>query len=323
MIFEVLGRELRGVGAGGREVQVGVLAFLDHRHVLRVQLARRSDGGLDVLRRLDHGRADGHVLRKPDLRTWFGVRADRLHGEAVSEHRVVARLIETSRRQLESRGMDADPVPQLHEGAELVDGEDVLHAVGEPLRDVAGVGGERVRGVARLPAAPTVLERLRQVPVVQGGKRLDAVREQLVDQAVVEVEPLRVRGAVALREHPRPRDREAVGLHAQRLHQLHVFLVAVIVVVGDIAGGVVHDLAGRVRERVPDRRSSAVLLDRSLDLIRRRGCSPEKAAGECTRRGGPGARCRSPAAAVRLRRARARRRPRARRLRQPWQKHDG
>ena len=38
-----------------------------------------------------------------------------------------------------------------------------------------------------------VLQRLRQVPVVERGERLDAGREQLIDQSAVEVEALGVR----------------------------------------------------------------------------------------------------------------------------------
>ena len=65
----------------------------------------------------------------------------------------------------------------------------MLHAIGQMLGHVAGVVAECLGGVARLPAADPVLERLRQVPVIQRGERLDAVGEQFVDQTIVEVEP--------------------------------------------------------------------------------------------------------------------------------------
>ena len=64
-------------------------------------------------------------------------------------------------------------------------------AVAEPRGDDLGVLGERVDRLARGPAA-AVLERLRQVPVVERDEGLDAVREQLVDEPVVEVEAGRV-----------------------------------------------------------------------------------------------------------------------------------
>ncbi len=83
--------------------------------------------------------------------------------------------------------MDAPAVADLDEGAELVDGEDVLDAVGQARGDVTGVVGEGFGGLAPLPAAEAVLQGLRQVPVVERGEGLYAVLEQLVDEAVVEV----------------------------------------------------------------------------------------------------------------------------------------
>ena len=58
--------------------------------------------------------------------------------------------------------------------------------------DIAGVVGKGFRRFGRLPAADAVLQRLRQIPVIERRVRLDAVGEQLVDQAVVEREPLGV-----------------------------------------------------------------------------------------------------------------------------------
>ena len=87
----------------------------------------------------------------------------------------------------------------------------MFDAVAELLGHVAGVLGERVHGVLRLPAAVAVLQRLRQVPVIQRRERLDPGRQQLVDETVVEVEALLVRRARALGEDPRPGDPEAVA----------------------------------------------------------------------------------------------------------------
>jgi hypothetical protein len=64
-------------------------------------------------------------------------------------------------------------------------------AVAEPGGDDLCVLDERLCGRARRPAAG-VLERLRRVPVEEGRERLDLVREELVDEAVVEVEACRV-----------------------------------------------------------------------------------------------------------------------------------
>jgi hypothetical protein len=50
----------------------------------------------------------------------------------------------------------------------------------------------------------------------------------------------------------------------------------VVVIVGEIAGGVVLDLARRVRERIPDRAAAAVLVHRALDLVGRGGGAPHE-----------------------------------------------
>jgi hypothetical protein len=197
-------------------------------------------------------------------------------------------LIEPARPEVQpGRGLEAGDsvsnrhfdaaVSHLDEGAELVDREEVPHAVAELLGHVAGVVGERLGRVARLPAAVLVLQGLRQVPVVERGERLDAGRLQLVHETVVEVQALRVRLTGPVREDARPANREAVRGRADVLHQRDVLLVPVVVVVGDVAGVVVRDLARRVGERVPDRRALAVLVPRALDLVGRRGRAPEEA----------------------------------------------
>src|SRR5579875_660661 len=53
-----------------------------------------------------------------------------------------------------------------------------------------------------------------------------------------------------------------------------------IIVVGDVAGLVVINLAGNMRKRVPDRRSAAVGRRSALNLIRSRRAAPKEAAGE-------------------------------------------
>ena len=90
---------------------------------------------------------------------------------------------------------------------------------------------------------------------------------------VVEVEALGVGGCpwCPCREDSRPRHGEAVGLEAEVFHKLDVFFVAVEVVVGYVAGVVVFDLAGSVREGVPDGGAAAFFVDGAFDLIGGRG----------------------------------------------------
>src|SRR5262249_37657101 len=81
-------------------------------------------------------------------------------------------------------------------------------------------------------------------------------------------------------------DGEPVRSGADVLHQRDVLLVAVVVVVGDVAIVVVLDVPRRMRIRIPDREALAVLIPRTFDLIRRGGDAPVKALGELPRRAG-------------------------------------
>jgi hypothetical protein len=167
------------------------------------------------------------------------------------------------------RGVRAPGVTEHGDDVRLVDRDPVLDPVPQALADQAGVLGEPVRGVAVQPAA-VVLERLREVPVVERCHRLDVPLEQPVDEPVVEVEAglVHVTGAGGL--DPGPGDGEPVAADPEPRHQVEVLLEAVVVVAGDITRGPVHDPAGQMGEGVPDARSLAVLGGRPFDLVRRR-----------------------------------------------------
>ena len=156
----------------------------------------------------------------------------------------------------------------------LVEGRPGRHPVADGVVQREGVVGEAVRRVAVGPAAG-VLERLRQVPVVERQPGPQAVAEQLVDQSLVEVDAGLVdRSAVGA--DPRPRRREAVGAEVERPHQGDVLRHPVVVVAGDVTGVATDHGAGHPGELVPDRGPAAVLGGGALDLVRRgRGAPPE------------------------------------------------
>ena len=158
--------------------------------------------------------------------------------------------------------------------------------------DGLGVLDERLGGRARRPAA-RVLERLRRVPVEERRERLDPVREQLVDEPVVEVEARLVHPAAPLGKHARPRDREAERVEPELAHQRDVLAVAVVEVARDLAGVAVPHLAGRRAEAVPDALAAAVLVGRALDLVRGRGGAPDEVVGKMSSVGGHGLSSRS------------------------------
>ena len=160
-------------------------------------------------------------------------------------------------------------------------------AVGELADGVVGVVREGLGGGATGPAA-FVLESLGEIPVKEGAEGLDVGGEQGVDEAFVEVDAFGVRRAGALRENARPCDGEAEAFGAEALHQLDVLLVAVVEVVGDVAGLALEGFAGGVGEGIPDGGAAAVLVDSAFDLIGGGGGAPDEVVGEAVGRSGEG-----------------------------------
>ena len=142
----------------------------------------------------------------------------------------------------------------------------------------AGVLEEAVDDIAVGPAAG-LLQCLRHVPVVQRQPRQNVGTEQLIDEALVEVDARRVHRS-PVGTHPRPRRREAVGLQPETLHERDVVAVAVVVIARDIAALPADDGPGNAREGIPDRRCPTVFEGCALDLVGGGGSTEEKALGE-------------------------------------------
>lgn len=206
-------------------------------------------------------------------------RPDRPYGQAMAQVQVVGGP-HGGGQVGEARRHPALQVPDPGRAQRLVERRPVLHPVAEALHHVGGVRGEVLRGLPYGPAAP-VLERLRQVPVVEGGERGDARLQEAVHEPVVEVQARLVDRPVAAGHDPRPGDREAVGVRAELLDQADVLGDPVVVVAGHVTRVAPVDRAGGVRERVPDRGGAAVLGHGSLDLVRGGGDAP----GEVRREG--------------------------------------
>src|SRR5262249_59787909 len=119
----------------------------------------------------------------------------------------------------------------------------------ELLRDIPWVIREGFGRVARLPAA-FILKCLRQLPVVERRKWRDIGGDEFVYESVVEVQPLRVGCADAFGEDSRPSDGKPVRLRAEVFHQLYVFLIPMVMIVGDVTRRPVLDVAWRVRVRI-------------------------------------------------------------------------
>ena len=170
-------------------------------------------------------------------------------------------------------------VPEPRDDPGLVDGDPTGHTVAQPPGDDLGELGE-ARG--RLPPGPSprVLQRLRQVPVVERHDGLDARTEEIVDVAVVEVEPGLVYAAAPFGEDARPGNREPECVRAEFAQKSDVALIAVVGIARDGAGITVPHGAGNGAEAIPDALASAVLVDCPFDLIRGSGGSPQKISRE-------------------------------------------
>mmetsp|Transcript_39099 Transcript_39099/g.104817 ORF Transcript_39099/g.104817 Transcript_39099/m.104817 type:complete len:257 (+) Transcript_39099:1292-2062(+) len=164
----------------------------------------------------------------------------------------------------------------------LVERDPVLHAVSEALKADLGVVLEIVDDLRAEPSAVLLVEALWQIPVVDGHQRGDLVRDELVDQIVIKLHSFGVHLAPALREQPRPGDREPVGRQAQLLHQCHVLLPAMVMVARRGAVVIILHLSLHGAKGVPDARRPAVLVA-ALDLVGGRGTAPHEALRELQR----------------------------------------
>ena len=200
--------------------------------------------------------------------------AQDLHRATVGEEDVVRRG-ERVRLALAAGCVQAEPVAEPRDHPRLVLRDPVADAVAETAGDGLHVLGECTDRVAGRPAA-AVLERLRKIPVVQRRVGLDPVGEQLVDEAVVEVEPGGVRPTAPVGQHPGPGDREAEGVETELSHQPDVLRIAVVRVARHRTVVAVPDVAGHGAEPVPDALAAAVLVGRALDLVRRRRRPPDE-----------------------------------------------
>ncbi len=166
--------EIRRVGAAEDRVEEPAVP-------LAVDLPRRRF----VLGRVGGRIRVREVERDPDL----GVRSaapDRIHRPAVREQQVMSDRDRVGLARA-AGGMFAPAIADPGVDPRFVVRDPVPDAVTEAAHDSVRVLDEGLRGRARRPAA-LVLERLRRVPVEERRERLDLVRKQLVDEAVVEVE---------------------------------------------------------------------------------------------------------------------------------------
>ena len=168
-----------------------------------------------------------------------------------------------------ARGKVARVVAEDGAAPGFVEGDPVL-ALGDGLEHdacvVLKVEGELL---AVQETAVALVETIGEIPVEEGDEGRDAGFEEVINELDVVVDALLVDGVVATTDgdDTRPGDGEAVGGGAERLEKVNVLLGAVVRVAGGGARAAVGDLAGDVAEGIPDRGTTAVSMDSTLNLI--------------------------------------------------------
>ena len=209
------------------------------------------------------------VQRDRQLRLGTDLAAHGLSHQAMGQIQMVHSR-EGSGAEAQTGRMFGGAVAQVGGAPWLVQGGIGLDAVAQAVGHDLGVIGQLVGGVA---VQPTVLvaEVLRQIPMVQRDRGLDALGQQCVDHALVIIKAFLVDRAVFGRHHARHGHGQAVGVHAEVGKQIDVLVPQMVGVTGHITGVAVHGFAGRVGERVPNRWRAAALGGAAFDLIRGRG----------------------------------------------------
>ena len=162
----------------------------------------------------------------------------------------------------------------------LVERYPVLHLAGITLIQSHAVALEILDDASVFPTAVLILQRLGQIPVIEGEHRLYLVRQQGVDEFLVEGQPRLVHLAAAGGIDTRPAHREAVGLEPHFRHQRHVLLHAVIVIHRHVAVAALKGLARQLGEQIPHRGALAIGVPGPFHLVGGGGGAPQKIGGE-------------------------------------------
>src|SRR5919204_591664 len=216
---------------------------------------------------------DCQVERDPDAAA-VAARTERLHRGSVRQQEVMR---DAQREPPVLRSGRLRPVRMAEEGGHprLVVRDPVVDGVTELVEHDLRVLGEPLDDVARSPTA-RILQRLRQIPVVERREWDDLALAQPGGETAVEVQALAIRAAAAVRLDSRPRDREAVALQPERPHQVEVLAPAEVVLARGLAGVAAVHVPVLRSEAIPDRLAAPVDLRRALDLVRGGRCAPNK-----------------------------------------------
>src|SRR5579883_3003125 len=157
----------------------------------------------------------------------------------------------------------------------LVMGNPHVNAVSQPPHHGFSIICE---GVGRITGEPAtaVLQCQGQIPMVERGNRADIPGEQVIDQAVIEIQAAFIDCPRSRRQDAGPGEREAIGVQIKLSHERNVFRHAVVVICCYLACLALIRCTGRRRKVIPDGGSSSIFMGRALYLVSRGSGTPEK-----------------------------------------------
>src|SRR5215211_2949676 len=185
-----------------------------------VCLSVNSAGGLPIGFMVPRGACRLQVQSDAELVAISGG-AHLLYCEAVAEQEVVCGG-KGPGADFVSRGVDAEAVTHPGRDPGLVQGDPEPYAIRETFVDDSGV---LCKALARIPVSPAaqILQRLRQVPMIERKHRFYGALSQAVDKSAVKVEAVLVGRTAPLGLDAGPGHGEAAGLHPELGHQVKVF----------------------------------------------------------------------------------------------------
>ena len=218
------------------------------------------------------------ILHHPDLRCFGTGRAQRFDRQTVRNENMMRDLVPQSPVHKARRHAAVEIGFKRH--SRFVVSAPETYAVAQTPSDNLGVACEKPCGFKMFPATSFPLQRLWEIPMVQGQKRLDSTRQQAVHQTVVVVQPGFVDISITPWNHSRPGHRKAIGVKVQRLHQVEVFFQAVVLIAGHPGVVSIGNAAGFQLEAVPYAGPFAVFVKGAFHLVGAGSGSPKEGGGE-------------------------------------------
>jgi len=131
-----------------------------------------------------------------------------------------------------SRRVFAKGITQMAGTPRLVDGKPGFHSVTKMAGNHTGVPS---KGIHNGTIQPGSLQGGWQIPMVKGCHGLNISLQKRIHQPAVKIQAGLIDLSATLWQDARPGNRETVGFKTQRLHQLDIFLPAVIMIAGNIS----------------------------------------------------------------------------------------